>query len=149
MAAIVACIAFALSATQAHAQDAPPSTLYLGSEPDCREYWQDGRLKKPGDYGYGHRCLHDYYKQLYEKAECHCKTGACRPTTFRNSPNGREALIDGHWYTFDERTLRHKNQIPQELWPHAGHICAIPTGTLDENGKPGQTIECTIDLTGS
>lgn len=135
----------------ASAQQMPPSAppTYMGDEPDCREYWPDGKLKQPGDYGYGHRCLHPEYRKLYSSGKCHCHTGACRPTRFREGQNGTEVLIDGNWYTFSPEALRRKNVVPEGLWPQEGHVCALPTGKLLPDGRPEHILECVLDNRGS
>jgi hypothetical protein len=135
-----------VSVPQAHAQSTTTE-----AEPDCREYHANGRLKQPGDYGYGHRCLHPHYQKLYSSGKCHCHTGACRPTVFRTRREKtgevvREVLIDRHWYTFDEATRRHKNAVPEALWSQDGHVCAMPTGKFLPDGRPEQNIECTLDI---
>lgn len=148
----LACALFATAvamtwSTTALAQQSTPPSTYMGDEPDCREYKPDGSLKQPGDYGYGHKCLHKYYMQLYQNTNrCHCMTGACRPTKYRTGPDGTEqVLIEGHWYSFNEKeTFGRERPVPEELWPHEGHVCAYPTGKRMPDGRPEHKIECTI-----
>ncbi|HEX9609097.1 MAG TPA: hypothetical protein VGA06_02725 [Candidatus Paceibacterota bacterium] len=101
------------------------------------------QISEPGlSYeSYRHEELHQYYQKLFSQGKCNCKTGQCRPTTYRldsSSPSGVEVQIDGTWHDPPPESLLHKNQIPPELWHYDAHVCAYP------NNNGGYVIECTV-----
>lgn len=100
--------------------------------------------KGPGDRGYRHEELHDYY-QSYFKGKCPCADGECRPTIVR--PNaavpgtGMEVLIDGQWFAVPEKVLQTRINIPPELLVYPAHVCARPTWV---DGAYVPMIECVV-----
>lgn len=141
---IVSLLLAVMSASGAQAQDMSPSEMTRNLR-SCAGVDKNGQPLKPGDYGYMHKCLHEAYKKLYEKAKCHCHTGYCRPTHLRTHNGVRQVLISGHWYDVADEALRGRNKIPEELWHQPGHVCARPTGNTLSDGRPEQDTECVVD----
>ncbi len=147
----LACALFATAAamswsTTASAQPTQ-SELPKADRDRCNKVGPDGQplLLRPGDEGYRHACLHQYYKQLYDAGKCHCHTGYCRPTRIRYVAGISEVLISGVWYEFPREALKRKAEVPPELWEHEAHVCAHPLGGTDEKGRPKVNIECVME----
>lgn len=133
-----------------------------------------------GDRGYGHQTYHEAYKELflqingfaepglgdkgylaeeygstyqllYSSGKCYCKSGYCRPTKLRESPDavetGYQVLIDGDWYNVPRASLHNEKTLSPELWEMLsgngdGHVCAYPI--LDSDVVADMVIECVI-----
>lgn len=128
-------------------------TFFLTTALTFTPVFADGKSLNPGDHGFKHEELHEdyqkFYQQYFDANKCHCASGECRPTQYRDSmksESGIEVMFDGVWVAVPKKALIEVpwKKVPKKMLAHSAHACGREL--LDDQGRPSGKfyIECVI-----